>query len=542
MKALIFCSLCIAFLFFNAARAANPLDVMINEIMYDLPGADDNREWIEIYNPTSFPADLTGWKFNDGSNHILNPPPKNGGQGSLILPPKGYAVLADNASSFLTEHPEFSGTVIDTVMSLKNTTATIKIIDNEGKEIDSLTYDKNWGGAGNGKTLEKINPTGNNEFSNWKESLMDGGTPGNKNSVCLTGSEQQFPKDESSTSQQQPQKLPDATPSPSLNQPPVAEAGSDIIALVGREITFDGSKSSDPDNNQLTYFWNFGDGATSNKMKEVHIFQYPGIYTVSLTVSDGLNSTTDTLKASIFVKSLVISEFIPNPQGRDEENEWIELYNDSDQTVEISGWQLKSESKSFTFPDQSFISPKQFLVLPVLVTRITLGNKDGILELYYPNGVIAQKIEYLDTKEGWSIAKFKDEYLWTNNPTPGFQNKESSELPADKTSTTSKEISSDAPRLEYTVESPSTGSAKVLSKAPRSELGSKAQPNSSPQAISEQIIKEETSPTKEEAPLTASLRTPDAKTKNLNLWLVIFGIIIFSAFAGWGLIKIKNQS
>ena len=29
---------------------------------------------------------------------------------------------------------------------------------------------------------------------------------------------------------------------------------------------------------------------------------------------------------------------IPNPEGKDEENEWIEIYNGSDSIVDISGW------------------------------------------------------------------------------------------------------------------------------------------------------------------------------------------------------------
>ncbi len=57
-----------------AARAQAKL--IINEIIYDLEGSDAGYEWIEIKNILDGPIDLTGWKFYDGSNHLLNIPQK----------------------------------------------------------------------------------------------------------------------------------------------------------------------------------------------------------------------------------------------------------------------------------------------------------------------------------------------------------------------------------------------------------------------------------------------------------------------------------
>src|SRR3989344_898451 len=123
--------------------------VIITEIMYDVPssiGADGTREWVEIANTGSGAVDLTGWKFNDGSNHILNVPPANGGTGSLILSPGGVAILADNATTFLHDlYPVFSGTVIDTTLSLNNTGATLALIDNSGATENSVSYAKTIG-------------------------------------------------------------------------------------------------------------------------------------------------------------------------------------------------------------------------------------------------------------------------------------------------------------------------------------------------------------------------------------------------------------
>ncbi|MBU1061874.1 MAG: PKD domain-containing protein, partial [Candidatus Omnitrophica bacterium] len=55
--------------------------------------------------------------------------------------------------------------------------------------------------------------------------------------------------------------------------------------------TFDGSKSYDPDRQEMTYFWDFGDGATSSKIRSMHTYKDAGKYLVRLTVTD--NSEVD---------------------------------------------------------------------------------------------------------------------------------------------------------------------------------------------------------------------------------------------------------
>ena len=64
-------------------------DILISEIMYDLPGLDAKREWIEIVNTGSEGVDLTGWKFFEGgTNHRLTVV-----VGSALLPSGAHAVL-----------------------------------------------------------------------------------------------------------------------------------------------------------------------------------------------------------------------------------------------------------------------------------------------------------------------------------------------------------------------------------------------------------------------------------------------------------------
>jgi parallel beta-helix repeat protein len=81
-----------------------------------------------------------------------------------------------------------------------------------------------------------------------------------------------------------------------INQPPIANAGSDQEVKVGETIYFNGSKSYDPDNDTLTYKWDFDDGNStswSNSSKTTHSFTKEGKYNVTLEVFDGKDSSTD---------------------------------------------------------------------------------------------------------------------------------------------------------------------------------------------------------------------------------------------------------
>lgn len=76
------------------------------------------------------------------------------------------------------------------------------------------------------------------------------------------------------------------------NQPPVAKANADkTTGVAPLEVHFSSDESSDPENDQLTYVWDFGDGTTSTEQNPTKTFEQKGRYTVSLTVSDSHNQT-----------------------------------------------------------------------------------------------------------------------------------------------------------------------------------------------------------------------------------------------------------
>ena len=85
-----------------------------------------------------------------------------------------------------------------------------------------------------------------------------------------------------------------------VNQPPVANAGGPYSGIVGQSVQFDGSGSSDPNGDALSYSWNFGDATTGTGVNPTHTYSASGAYNVALTVSDGTLSSNAATVANIY--------------------------------------------------------------------------------------------------------------------------------------------------------------------------------------------------------------------------------------------------
>ena len=68
-------------------------------------------------------------------------------------------------------------------------------------------------------------------------------------------------------------------------------------------INLDGSKSTDPQNLNLEYLWEYPDKTIQSKNPRSYKFKKPGKYTIKLTVKNSLGATdTSTLKVNILEK------------------------------------------------------------------------------------------------------------------------------------------------------------------------------------------------------------------------------------------------
>lgn len=70
------------------------------------------------------------------------------------------------------------------------------------------------------------------------------------------------------------------------NWAPKVCSGGIYSGTVNEEINFDGSGTTDPEDDIVEYLWNFGDGTQKNGITQTHNYDERGIYPVSLTVID----------------------------------------------------------------------------------------------------------------------------------------------------------------------------------------------------------------------------------------------------------------
>ncbi|MBI5733956.1 MAG: lamin tail domain-containing protein [Candidatus Kerfeldbacteria bacterium] len=117
---------------------------------------------------------------------------------------------------------------------------------------------------------------------------------------------------------------------------------------------------------------------------------------------------------------LVLTEFIPNPRGSDD-NEWLELYNSTASAISTSGWKLIINNRTISLPLKE-IPAEDYLVLAKAEGKFTLLNQGGSLTLEAPSGRRETLIEYGQAQEGASFALADDGWHWTNTPTPGNEN------------------------------------------------------------------------------------------------------------------------
>lgn len=125
--------------------------IVINEIMYDLPGSDPGREWIEIKNVGNEGYEISKLAlYENKTNHKIKAI-----RGLDELAPNELAIIADDPDEFLKDNPTYKGALFDSTFSLSNDGEIIalRIAD---QEINQVVYFRKNGASGDGKSLQLI--------------------------------------------------------------------------------------------------------------------------------------------------------------------------------------------------------------------------------------------------------------------------------------------------------------------------------------------------------------------------------------------------
>lgn len=166
-------------------------DILINEIMADPdpPVGLPNYEYLELYNRTQIPINLKNWKLLVGTSVYTIPD-------VTITADSFFIITNSNNITPFNMYGEVAGL---SSFSLSNTGTTIILKNKDDKIIHYVSYTDDWYQnpfkEDGGWSLEQIdagNPCG--EAGNWNASnSINGGTPGTKNSVAGSNSDNTSP-------------------------------------------------------------------------------------------------------------------------------------------------------------------------------------------------------------------------------------------------------------------------------------------------------------------------------------------------------------
>jgi hypothetical protein len=125
--------------------------------------------------------------------------------------------------------------------------------------------------------------------------------------------------------------------------------------------------------------------------------------------------------------NLVLSEILPNPNGDESLNEFIEIYNPNAVAVDLIDWQIKDSSSTgnYLFSQSKIIPAKNYLTIYRSEFDFALNNSGGeAVYLLAPNEKIKSQVEYQTAREeiSYNFNFVNENWRWSRFLTPNKEN------------------------------------------------------------------------------------------------------------------------
>lgn len=396
----------------NSSEQPLPL-LFINEIFSQ--GTAEAPDWVEIYNASAFDADLSGWKIYDSGGQSGTKPKKEFPAGASI-PAKGFYVLvvddgtesgfglSSNGEQIWLENPQ--GSVLrDVTFPALASTQSYGCYPDGSDQLQ--VFEVVTKGAANSNevpvvtsvVLNEVFSRGTAEEPDWIELYNDGET-----TVDLTG-----------------WKIYDSGGQSGAKPKMEIPAGTMIAAKSFLVVTVDDGSatgfglSSGGEKVWLDNTTMATDSIEFPALEETQSYgRYPDGSTnlqVLGTVTKGApNDNTTPQIASLFVNEVY-------SRGIDTDPDWIEIYNDGNTSIDLSGWKIydsggQSGAKpKKEFPTGTIVASKGFAVIVVDDgTESGFGLSSGGEKVWFekPDGTLADSLEFPALDENTSYGRFPD--------------------------------------------------------------------------------------------------------------------------------------
>jgi len=355
-------------------------DVIVTEIMSkpNDSGLLPESEFLELYNRSDVPVNLSDWVLSDPTTDALLP--------FFILLPGRHLIIVPSAvrNDFLKYGQVLALTRFPT---LNNNGDIITLRSDDGITIDSLSYSTKWyrdpEKADGGWSLELIDPEDIcSEHENWTASeAPEGGTPGRQNSVFASRPDNRGPG------------IVSLVPQGSTTLLVTFNEKLDRVAPSVGEFAVDGGL--------MITDVAFADATLTKLLLTVSPSIQPGrTYTLKLSaVYDCFGnriSSQDAERSFVFPQravagDIVVNEvlFNPRPGGVD----FVEIYNRSEKVIDLREWCLRnvnsSSAKKYPIRNENLLTfPGQYYVftgdVEILKNEYVKGVEEAFVETEIP--------------------------------------------------------------------------------------------------------------------------------------------------------------
>jgi len=424
--------------------------IRVNEVMANPAGSDSGEEWVELVNAGAAPVELEGWTLGDASRVRHTFAPVVLGPAEALLVRSGAdaafpsAVIADSGNLGLANNSDEvvlrdgSGRIVDRVGYTSAVSGVSFNRDPDGAAAGPFVlHDDLSGAAGDsspglradgspwgGRVIvnEALpNPAGTDSGNEWVELLNVGLAPADLSgwtfgdasdderhvfeagTVLAPG--EALVLFDSGSHPDVPGSIVSSSGSLSLNNSAETLTLHDADGALRDEVGWSGS-SEDVSLNRAI------DGDPDSPL--IDHDDVPGA-----TADHSPGAQVD---GSPWGGRVMINELMPNPDGSDSGEEWVELVNTGDFDVDLDGWTLRdSVGERHVFGGGPTLAPGEALVIfdsgihsevPGSITSSTgslsLNNGGDAFELLDPDGAVRSAVSWTGCSSGVSLNRAED--------------------------------------------------------------------------------------------------------------------------------------
>ena len=332
--------------------------LLINEVMSNEPGGDRLLEWVELWNFSDSALSLSGLSFVDEDDTTAF-------DDSVTLEAYAFFVLTRNAGRFEEYWGDSSGTwgdseledyrLLECRMSLRNDHDSVLIVDERGEIVSFCEWSSS---SPDGVSYERADPRDDESSASWESCRSaDGSTPGAMNSVTPGNND--------------------------LRLTATFDIDGAYREILTAFVTVKNIGLSASDSNELRLGADLDGDRNLNEQEVIFREIIPPIAildSVDLTITETFsperydivasllpdddptnNDTLVSLRFGVQPFEVAINEVLADPDSP-LESEWVELYNTSDNEIDLAGWSLCDSVGCAQIKDAN-IGGKDYLIL-----------------------------------------------------------------------------------------------------------------------------------------------------------------------------------